>query len=491
MRIGALLIGLAVWPVLGQTREDLLQTSVALTAALNRVNPPEETANKVRELMRGAMATGATSPGAGLYRLYAGFTLLSGIQWTPEVQFAAALRTQPRSFVMEPGQQIEIELTQLDKVEQWPQEKLKGEIYVQPLTPRDAPSTLLETVEGINGLTLPATMLARMPKDLAPGNYNLIVKVPLAQLAAKSGPGYNPTVKTMRVRVEAGLGAKFAALQERLQAARTKAASSPALDTVEVSVDLFDQARRGLRDVVRIDFAAELRASEEFLRAVEAGQDPLAGAKGALRRAYRSNVDAKVQPYRLLVPEGYDPAKGAPLVVALHGMGGNENDMIQGYSSVFVQEAQKRGFLMATPKGRGPASMYRGEAEQDVMDVLADVKKHYKVDEKRIYLTGHSMGGFGTWSIAMKYPEVWTALAPIAGGGNPQQVDTIAKIPQYVVHGDADGTVPVRSSRMMVDALKRVNAPVKYIEVPGGDHTQFVPAQIPALFEWLAQQVKP
>ena len=125
-----------------------------------------------------------------------------------------------------------------------------------------------------------------------------------------------------------------------------------------------------------------------------------------MRRAYRSAVDQTLQPYRLFVPDSYDVAKASPLVVALHGMGGDENSMFDSYQNgLLKREAGLRGFLVVCPKGRDSASMYRGSAEQDVMDVLAEVRRDYRIDAKRIYLMGHSMGAYGTWSVAMAHPK--------------------------------------------------------------------------------------
>ena len=90
----------------------------------------------------------------------------------------------------------------------------------------------------------------------------------------------------------------------------------------------------------------------------------------------------------------------SPLVIALHGMGGDENSMFDSYGGVLKREAERVGFVVACPKGRDSASMYRGSAEQDVMDVLAEVRRDYKIDPNRIYLMGHSMGAYGTWSVA-------------------------------------------------------------------------------------------
>ena len=87
------------------------------------------------------------------------------------------------------------------------------------------------------------------------------------------------------------------------------------------------------------------------------------------------------------------------------------------YNGELKRQGERVGFIVVCPKGRDTASMYRGSAEQDVIDVLAEVRRDYKVDAARIYLMGHSMGGYGTWSVAMNHPEVFAALGPISGGG--------------------------------------------------------------------------
>jgi predicted peptidase len=178
-------------------------------------------------------------------------------------------------------------------------------------------------------------------------------------------------------------------------------------------------------------------------------------------------------------------------VVALHGMGGDENSMFDAYAGEVKKNAERLAFLVVCPKGRDTASMYRGAAEQDVMDVLAEVRRDYKIDPKRIYLMGHSMGGFGTWSTAIDHPDVFAALGPISGGGNPAGMVKLKDVPQYVVHGDADPTVPVTQSRTMIEAGKKAGANIVYVEVPGGNHTSIAVPNIGPMFDFFAKQARP
>jgi predicted peptidase len=177
-------------------------------------------------------------------------------------------------------------------------------------------------------------------------------------------------------------------------------------------------------------------------------------------------------------------------MVALHGMGGDENTMFDSYGKELPVDAEKAGFIVVAPKGRDPASMYRGSAEQDVLDVMAEVERDYKVDTTRIYLMGHSMGGFGTWSIAMDHPDLFAALGPISGGGNAAGMVKLSAIPQYVTHGDDDRTVNVNSSRTMVEAGKKAGAPIVYVEVPGGSHVSVAQPAFAPMIEFFKKQSK-
>ena len=204
--------------------------------------------------------------------------------------------------------------------------------------------------------------------------------------------------------------------------------------------------------------------------------------------AYVSKVDQTSQPYRLYVPKAYK--EPVPLVVALHGIGGDENASFGPLGTRNKDEADKYGWIIATPKGREPTSLFRGAAEQDVLDVIAETRKQYRIDERRIYLMGHSMGGFGTWSIAQNHPDLFAALAPMAGGGNPARMEAIKSIPQIVIHGDNDKTILVTQSRAMVEAAQKLGTEVQYIEVPGGTHENDLGPNLPQIFEFFASHPK-
>jgi predicted peptidase len=165
------------------------------------------------------------------------------------------------------------------------------------------------------------------------------------------------------------------------------------------------------------------------------------------------------------------------------------------------QLAEQHGYIVAAPLGyrvdgaygvslggsRDPAAMRtQSLSEQDVLAVLAQVREHYAIDESRIFLMGHSMGAIGTWAIAAKYPDIWAGLGAFSGFGVASTAATIRDIPQFVVHGDADPTVAVGGSRVMVAALKALGANIEYLEIPGGDHSNVVAPNLPHMFDFFS-----
>ena len=297
-------------------------------------------------------------------------------------------------------------------------------------------------------------------------------------------------------------------LDARLRALDTGAAAAPEALRADIRYpgDYIRNINRGRVGRGTFDVGAELTAAEDVLAAVKQGKDPFKGRTGSMERHYVLQGADEVMPYRVYVPTGYKPAAPAPLVIALHGLGGNEDAFFDFYDRAPVTLAEQHGFLMAAPLGYRVDGFYGATmggapdaamrrrlelSEKDVLEVVRLMRAHYNVDANRIYLIGHSMGAIGTWHLGAKYPEMWAALGPISGTGSPASVERMKAIPQIVVHGDADPTVNVSGSRAMVAELKRLGAEVSYIEVPGGNHTDIVVPNLPKVFEFLAAHRRP
>jgi poly(3-hydroxybutyrate) depolymerase len=296
-------------------------------------------------------------------------------------------------------------------------------------------------------------------------------------------------------------------LDARLRALEAGAVSAPEGLRADIRYpgDYIRNVNRGRVGRGTFDVGAELASAEAVLAAVKKGQDPFEGRTGSTERHYVLEGAGEVMPYRVYVPTRYRTSAPAPLVIALHGLGANEDSFFDGYGGVPVRLAEQHGFLMAAPLGYrvdgfygatlggspdAPARRRLELSEKDVLEVVRLMREHYNVDPARIYLIGHSMGAIGTWHLGAKYPDLWAALGPFSGIGSPASAERMKAIPQIVVHGDADPTVNVSGSRDMVAALKRAGAEVTYIEVPGGNHTDVVVPNLPAVFDFLAAHRK-
>jgi predicted peptidase len=198
-------------------------------------------------------------------------------------------------------------------------------------------------------------------------------------------------------------------------------------------------------------------------------------------------VEAKLK-YLLSLPADYNSSKKAwPLVLFLHGSGESGTDLekvkIHGPPKI-VEAKGPFPFILVSPQSSG-----RGW-NPDVLNALLDsVIKEYRVDKDRIYLTGLSMGGFGTWTLAATHPERFAAIAPICGGGNAEDAPKLAKLPIWVFHGAKDPTVPVRRSEEMVNALKAAGGHPKFTVYPDAGHDSWTATyDNPEFYQWLLEQ---
>jgi predicted peptidase len=218
---------------------------------------------------------------------------------------------------------------------------------------------------------------------------------------------------------------------------------------------------------------------------------------GFLDRTHK-DPDGKEAKYVLFVPAGYTGDKAYPLILFLHGAGETQGGMKQpvevGIGPAIKKQEKTFPFITIFPQSQ-KRTWQAGSPDADrALAILDDVKKEFKVDDKRVYLTGLSMGGYGTWSLAQKYPDRWAAIAPICGGiGRRTTADDfkaaaekVKDIPCWCFHGDADPAVPVAQSRGMMKALWEAGAHPNYSEYPGVGHNSWDKAYATAdLYEWL------
>jgi predicted peptidase len=215
--------------------------------------------------------------------------------------------------------------------------------------------------------------------------------------------------------------------------------------------------------------------------------------------------------YRLLAPEAEALAAGArlPLVVFLHGAGERGGDNIKQlkYLPAWLAEPANRSrhpaFVLA-PQCRederwvdvswadGKSSPQAEKPTTDMaaaMAAIEEVVAREAVDPARIYLTGLSMGGYGSWDLAARMPERFAAVMPICGGGDERIAPRLAGLPIWCFHGDADKAVPVGRSRDMIAAVRRAGGRPIYSELPGVGHDSWTPAyRDPFVLDWLFAQ---
>jgi poly(3-hydroxybutyrate) depolymerase len=264
------------------------------------------------------------------------------------------------------------------------------------------------------------------------------------------------------------------------------------------------------RQAHRVGTAFLILGLAALVSAQEPAQKQPAGPPSARiqKKTYDFKEAAKEMEYALFVPSRYVKEKKTPLIVALHGLGGNPQQMIR--SRGLTDQAEQHGYIVAAPMGynssgwygaKGPGGFGKGKdepknvrelSEKDVMNVLELVRKEFTIDEKRIYLIGHSMGGAGTWHLGTKYPDIWAGLAPIAPAafGQPTGLDRIKHIPVIVVQGDKDTLVRPEGTRRWVEKMKELNLTHEYLEIPGGGHGDVISRGMPKIFEFFEKQHK-
>ncbi len=221
-------------------------------------------------------------------------------------------------------------------------------------------------------------------------------------------------------------------------------------------------------------------------------------------------------PYRLLLPKDFDASKKYPLILFLHGSGerGNDNEaqLIHG-SKLFLKDELRDKYkaIVVFPQCKAQSSWAKIDVEGDFPNrefifytdaeptndmillegLLKHLKKAYKLDKKRIYVGGLSMGGMGTFELVRRNPKMFAAAFPICGGANPKISKKLRKPYWWVFHGSDDQVVPEKYSSQMVKAMKALGADVKYSVYDGVGHNSWDNAFAePELFAWLFSKSK-
>jgi len=215
-----------------------------------------------------------------------------------------------------------------------------------------------------------------------------------------------------------------------------------------------------------------------------------------------ANDDGTTSKYVLFVPHDYSPdaKKQYPVILFLHGAGESGDDGKKqsgtGLGPALKKRAKDFPFFAIFPQASSKFPIrdrwtHKSPDGQRAVAILDKTMKDYPIDAKRVYLTGLSMGGYGTWDLAAKYPDRWAAIVPVCGGGDPSKAADFKGVPCWAHHGDKDTAVPVKLSRDMVEALKKAGGEPKYTEYPGVGHNSWDAAYgNDELYKWLLEHKK-
>jgi predicted peptidase len=275
------------------------------------------------------------------------------------------------------------------------------------------------------------------------------------------------------------------------------------------------------KSLIRIGLALVFFSLTSLVWSQDAGKKGGPTASRIQKKTYDFKEAGKEMEYALFIHSRYDKDKKTPLIVALHGLGSNPQQIMR-YRGL-TDLAEKYGYIVVAPMGYNTSGWYgslgpgmgkifgkaagKGDpkkggkeepknvgelSEKDVMNVLALVRKEFNIDEHRIYLMGHSMGGGGTWHLGLKYPEIWAGLAPIAPAifRQPNELEKIKHIPVIVVQGDKDNLVPVAGARRWVERMKELQMTYEYLEIAGGGHIDVAFDGMPKIFEFFNKHQK-
>jgi dienelactone hydrolase len=428
-----------------------------------------------------------------LRRLYTqGTALAAGREWTPATEFAGSLALRTERVFVSPEHPVSFRLEQIYA----PSIELPNPLSVRvTITRPPTPGPNAQPAATLKD----AGTFSNVSRDLIDEPFRFDLDLSgladgrtVVRAEVQDGTRVLGTV-SLPIEVRRGL-------DERLRQLQT--VNHP---DVLYPADYLRKVDRGRIAIGQFDIEKELAQAESVLATLKTGKDPFAGKTGDFKRHYLFQEADEIMPYRVYVPTSYRAERSYPLIIALHGNGGTEDTFFTGFEGVLPKLAEERGYIVAAPLGyrvdggygRNNGSRAAEElpklelSEKDVMRVLDLMKKDYKIDPNRIYLAGHSMGGGGSWYLAPRYPQIWAAIAPFAGGGDPSTMPQMKHIPQIVVHGDADATASVEQSRAMVAEMKKLGMQYQYIEVPGGTHGGVVAPNLRAMFDFFDKHKKP
>jgi len=223
----------------------------------------------------------------------------------------------------------------------------------------------------------------------------------------------------------------------------------------------------------------------EWSMAAERTTEPGGQTEQMFQKEITTTVSLK---YLLYLPKGYGEKKDQkwPLILFLHGAGerGGNLELVKKHGPPkLVDQGKEFPFIIVSPQC--PSGSWWTEKLDSLLALLDDIQSKHAVDPSRVYVTGLSMGGFGTWALGCRHPERFAAMTPICGGGDWFLAERLKDVPVWAFHGAKDPVVPLRESNEMVNALKKAGGDVQLTVYPEAQHDSWTETyNNPKLYEW-------
>ena len=226
-----------------------------------------------------------------------------------------------------------------------------------------------------------------------------------------------------------------------------------------------------------------IEQAEAAVAGVKSGKAPYDGVAGELRRSFLSANDQRRHVYRMFVPSAYAKSESVPLILFLHGGGGNEDYWPDMEDGRILKMLEARGYMALMPKWH--ARNFGSHWPEDMMQLVELARKEFpKVDPKRVYVTGISMGGHGTYAMTTTYPDYFAAGCCVSGTGKVELAEKLKNVPLLILQGGADTVVPPAGAKAVTAELEKLGYTVKLHIFPTWGHGYHVQEHLTLTLDW-------
>jgi pimeloyl-ACP methyl ester carboxylesterase len=298
-----------------------------------------------------------------------------------------------------------------------------------------------------DSLTFPFTVLGNtiIQAEKMKAEYRNLV----AENESKSDPAWKTVVDDIRYAADY--------IENTIYYLRSKAGYAEESERKK-ALSYFEKARNRSAQSFATDLINIMNQSNETIERIKNNNDPYAGRSGDFRRAFISDATGKLEPYRIYIPTSYETKDKIPVMLVLHGGGGDENYYPDMDDGTIPKIMEREGIIMVSPRA---TSWFTGDGAKDMAQLVKLVLQEYpKADKSRVYSTGVSAGGFGTYNITVEYPELFAAIACVSGSArNLDKIENLKNIPCLIIQGDSDPVVSKEIAKTTSAKLKELGYP--------------------------------